>query len=87
VVKLVVAKGKMRGVYFGRDAIKTRGPFNVQTASSAMDSVSVKQLRILQGNDGFGYHMHPHYSPSALPPRPKRQDANTDGLTELDRGD
>lgn len=83
----MVPKGKMRGVYFGGDAIKTRGPFNVQTASSAMGSVSDKHFRILQGNDGFGYHIHPPYSRSAPPPRPKRQDTNTDGLIEPNRGD
>jgi hypothetical protein len=45
--ELVLPKGKMRGVYFGRDAIKTQGPGD-----------SDQHFRILQGNDGFGQRIH-----------------------------
>lgn len=54
-VRAVVPKGKNKGTYLGRVAIRKRGSFNIQTSSGLISDVRWKYCRLLQRNDGYSY--------------------------------
>ena len=68
-VHAVVVKGKHRGEYIGRTAIRERGSFVVQTATGKIDGVSHKNCRLLQRADGYQYLFSKNtIGDSAFPP-------------------
>jgi 5-methylcytosine-specific restriction endonuclease McrA len=57
IVKAVVPSGKKAGVHTGRVAIRKSGSFNIKTEIGTVQGISHKHCRILQRNDGYGYHI------------------------------
>jgi hypothetical protein len=57
IVKAAVPSGKKAGVHTGRVAIRKSGFFNITTKDSTVQGISHKHCRILQRNDGYGYHI------------------------------
>ena len=55
--KAVVPSGKKAGVHTGRLAIRKSGFFNIKTEHVTVQGISHKHCRILQRNDGYGYHI------------------------------
>lgn len=55
-VVAVVTKGKKKGRYVGRVAIRTTGNFNIKVGGDTTEGISYKYCRILQYTDGYAYH-------------------------------
>ena len=47
-------KGKKKGTYMGRVAIRAKGSFNVQ-AKEVVEGISHRSCQLLQRADGYGY--------------------------------
>ena len=58
-VRAVVPNGKKQGSYLARVAVRASGSFNLQTATYTVQGISYKHCRIVQRNDGYGYHLQP----------------------------
>lgn len=56
IVRAIVPKGKKTGTHTGRVAIRKSGSFNIDTPPGLVQGISHKHCRILQRNDGYGYH-------------------------------
>lgn len=54
-VEARVPRGKKRGVYTGRVAIRASGSFNVQTSTGVVQGIAHRNCRLLQRGDGYGY--------------------------------
>ncbi len=54
-VKAYVTKGKKKGFYFGRVAIRSTGSFNIKTVNQTVQGISQKYCSILQKKDGYTY--------------------------------
>jgi len=54
-VKAVVTKGKKRGVYTGRVAVRATGDFNIQTSTEVIQGISHRYCKVIQRGDGYGY--------------------------------
>jgi hypothetical protein len=50
-----VPKGKRKGFYVGRVAVRATGSFNIQTAQGVVQGISHRHCRITQRADGYGY--------------------------------
>lgn len=57
-VKAIVVKGKKKGTYQGRLAIRDNGYFNITTKHGVVQGISYKVCRLLQRNDGYNYSNH-----------------------------
>ena len=54
-VKALVLKGKKKGSYVGRVAIRETGSFNIKTIGGTVQGISYKNCELLQRSDGYGY--------------------------------
>lgn len=54
-VKAMVPKGKKRGTYRGRVAVRASGNFNIQSASGLIQGLSHRFCTRIQRADGYGY--------------------------------
>ncbi|MDJ0744944.1 MAG: RNA-guided endonuclease IscB [Xenococcaceae cyanobacterium MO_167.B27] len=55
IVKAVVTKGKKKGSYFGRVAIRSTGSFNIKTVTETVQGISHKDCQIIHKKDGYTY--------------------------------
>ena len=55
IVKAVVLKGKKKGTYVGRVAVRTSGYFNIKIGQTTVQGIGYKDCRILQRLDGYSY--------------------------------
>ena len=55
IVKAVVTKGKKKGSYFGRVAIRSTGSFNIKTVTETVQGISHKYCHIIHKKDGYTY--------------------------------
>ncbi|GCE07835.1 hypothetical protein KDAU_51640 [Dictyobacter aurantiacus] len=65
IVKAHVSKGKKRGTYLGRVAVRARGFFNITTAQGTIQGISVQYCRIIHHGDGYRYEKGVRYSSHA----------------------
>jgi 5-methylcytosine-specific restriction endonuclease McrA len=56
IVKAIVPKGKKKGTYIGRVAVRTSGYFDIQTKCGVIQGISHKHCKIIQRNNGYAYH-------------------------------
>jgi len=54
-VRAHTLSGKHAGVYVGRVAIRASGNFKITTASSVVQAINHRYIRLLQRADGYGY--------------------------------
>lgn len=57
IVKAVVPTGRKSGIHVGRVAIRKSGSFNITTTAGVVQGISHRHCRIIQRNDGYGYHL------------------------------
>ena len=57
IVKAIAPTGKKAGTHTGRVAIRKTGFFNITTSTGVVQGISHKHCRIIQRNDGYGYHI------------------------------
>lgn len=55
IVKAVVTKGKKKGTYQGRVAVRSSGSFNVSTPEGLVQGISHKYCSQVHGKDGYQY--------------------------------
>ncbi|BBM84012.1 HNH endonuclease [Candidatus Uabimicrobium amorphum] len=55
IVKAVVTKGKKKGVYVGRVAVRSNGYFNIKTNNSTVQGISYRYCHLIQQVDGYFY--------------------------------
>lgn len=53
--KAVVTKGKKKGTYFGRLAVRTSGNFNIKTKKGTVQGINYKFCTLVQKTDGYSY--------------------------------
>lgn len=53
--KAVVTKGKKKGTYFGRLAVRTSGSFNIKTKKGTVQGINYKSCTLVQKTDGYSY--------------------------------
>lgn len=58
IVEAKVLKGKKKGQYLGRVAVRSNGYFNITTKSSVVQGLSYRDCRLLHKNDGYTYRNH-----------------------------
>jgi 5-methylcytosine-specific restriction endonuclease McrA len=56
IVRAVVPKGKKKGTYTGKVAIRSSGYFNIVTSSTTIQGVSFRYCKLIHGCDGYSYH-------------------------------
>jgi 5-methylcytosine-specific restriction endonuclease McrA len=61
-IKACVPSGKKAGRYVGRVAVRASGSFNLQGREGIIQGISHRHCRLIQRNDGYGYH----YSPATI---------------------
>ena len=54
-VKAVITKGKKKGVYVGRVAVRKSGRFNIKTKGGTVQGIGYKNCKNLQKQDGYFY--------------------------------
>jgi 5-methylcytosine-specific restriction endonuclease McrA len=54
-VKAVVDKGKKKGVYVGRVAVRTTGNFNIKVNKKTIQGINARYCRLWQRTDGYSY--------------------------------
>ncbi|MEM1008119.1 MAG: hypothetical protein AAGJ35_03865, partial [Myxococcota bacterium] len=54
-VRALVPKGKKKGSYEGRVAVRARGSFNIKTRTGTVQGISWKYCRRIQSVDGYAY--------------------------------
>ena len=64
-VKAFVLKGKKKGTYFGRVAVRQSGSFNIQTREGPVQGISWRYCKQLCLNDGYGYAWQSHAAHSS----------------------
>ena len=57
-VKATIPKGKKKGVYVGRVAVRSSGSFNISNNNGTIQGISYRYCRLLQKNDGYSYSNH-----------------------------
>ena len=55
IVKAIVVKGKKKGVYMGRVAIRKTGIFDIKTKNTTIQGIHNKCFKIIQRIDGYSY--------------------------------
>lgn len=55
IVKANVTKGKKKGEYVGRIAVRTSGSFNIKTKSGLVQGISYNYCKAVHQKDGFAY--------------------------------
>ena len=55
IVKAHVTKGKKKGEYSGRVAVRTSGSFNLKTKEELVQGISHKYCKVIHQKDGFAY--------------------------------
>ena len=55
IVKAIVDKGKKKGTYVGRVAVRTTGNFNIKVKKTIIQGISSKCCRIWQRTEGYSY--------------------------------
>jgi 5-methylcytosine-specific restriction endonuclease McrA len=55
IVRAVVPSGKQAGQHIGRVAVRTRGSFNITTASKTVQGISFRHCRLVHRSDGYRY--------------------------------
>ena len=55
IVEAYVTKGKKKGSYFGRVAIRSTGSFNIKTVTETVQGISHKYCHIIHKKDGYTY--------------------------------
>ena len=55
IVEAVVTRGKKRGTYVGRVAVRLNGYFNIRTSSGTIQGIHYKYCKITQRIDGYTY--------------------------------
>ena len=58
IVKAVITKGKKKGSYIGRVAVRESGSFNIKTKEMLVQGVRYRDCRLLHRNDGYSYSNH-----------------------------
>ena len=56
-VRAEVTKGKNKGIYIGRVAVRASGSFNIQTKQELLQGVSYRFCTVVQRGDGYAYCM------------------------------
>jgi 5-methylcytosine-specific restriction endonuclease McrA len=56
-VKAVVPKGKKRGTYRARVAVRDTGSFNLQISTATVGGINHKHCHLIQMGDGYGHHL------------------------------
>ncbi|GHO82438.1 RNA-guided endonuclease IscB [Dictyobacter formicarum] len=64
-VKAIVTKGKKRGTYIGRVAIRGSGSFNITTTTGTIQGIGYQYCRIIHHADGYSYENGERYSSHA----------------------
>ena len=64
-VKAVVPKGKKKGTYFGKVAVRKTGSFNIQTTNNTVQGISYRYCRLITHSDGYSYG----WESCPIPPR------------------
>ena len=54
-IKANVKKGKKKGIYIGRVAVRSSGYFNITTKDSVVQGVKYSDCSKIQRNDGYSY--------------------------------
>jgi len=54
-VKAIVPKGKKKGIYIGRVAVRSSGSFNITTKDQTVQGINWKYLQRVHSCDGYGY--------------------------------
>jgi len=54
-VKAIVPKGKNRGTYHGRVAVRTSGSFNITTAHGTVEGIGYRYCQAIHRSDGYSY--------------------------------
>ena len=57
IVKAVVLKGRKQGKYFGKDAVRSNGYFNITTEKETIQGIGYKYCTLVQKTDGYAYSM------------------------------
>jgi len=55
VIKAIVPKGKKKGTYVGRVAVRASGSFNLKYKTKTVQGISYRHCVLLQKNDGYSY--------------------------------
>ncbi len=55
-IQAVVTKGKKKGIYKGKVAIRANGFFNIVTDSSTIQGISYKYCKLIHACDGYSYN-------------------------------
>jgi hypothetical protein len=56
-VKAKVLKGKKKGSYLGRVAVRSSGYFNIQTKQETIQGIKHSYCSVIQRSDGYGYSL------------------------------
>ena len=54
-IKAVVPKGKKKGVYVGRVAVRSSGSFNIKTLMETVQGINYKYCTVMHKKDGYTY--------------------------------
>ena len=54
-VRACVPRGKKRGTYTGRVAVRASGSFNIQTGTTTVQGIRAKHCTLIQRGDGYAY--------------------------------
>ena len=65
--KSVVTKGKKKGKYLGRDAVRSSGSFNITTTNETIQGIRYKLCPLLQFTDGYAYTLKERSAAPTLP--------------------
>ena len=64
-VKAIIPKGKKKGVYVGKVAVRKTGSFNLQTSGQTLQGISYRYCRLITHSDGYSYS----WKSCPIPPR------------------
>jgi 5-methylcytosine-specific restriction endonuclease McrA len=64
-VQALVAKGKKKGRYHGRLAVRTSGYFNIHTSTEKIQGIHARDCRLMQRADGYDYKQLNRRTPSS----------------------
>ena len=54
-VKAIVPKGKKKGIYIGRVAVRSTGNFNIKKERKTIQGIHLRYCHLLQRSDGYSY--------------------------------
>ena len=55
IIRAVVPKGKKKGVYEGRVAVRKSGNFNIKEGKKTVQGIGAKYCKLIQRTDGYNY--------------------------------